>query len=169
MVKIISFTIVAQRMATYLKDNTLINILVQKASLSGFSGCLEHSTIIWHQIQAANKTKTEILMSHCSTWPMLLDLSLILSSGQSFTFLCSSDHHKVVRSCFQDLQFCLTTSEYTTSWQSLEIGIKASCSPLAFTMVRWVVGGEHLHSRLWLPPSALIWITWQLWPQPSHV
>lgn len=36
------FSIVAQRMTTYLKQNNLINTAVQKAGIPGFSGCLKH-------------------------------------------------------------------------------------------------------------------------------
>ena len=42
-------------MATHLKDNNFTHTLVQKAGISGFSGCLEHSTMMLHQIQAAKK------------------------------------------------------------------------------------------------------------------
>ncbi|KAJ8390061.1 hypothetical protein AAFF_G00110750 [Aldrovandia affinis] len=68
----------------------------------------------------------------------------------------------LVRNYFQDLQFCIQTTEYTTSWQSVEVGIMAGCtiSPLAFTMAmeviirasKWVVGGERLQSGQRLPP-----------------
>lgn len=69
---------------------------------------------------------------------------------------------RLVKTYFQDLQFCVTAQASTTAWQHLEIGIMAGCtiSPLAFTMAmeliiqasRWVVGGELLKSGLHLPP-----------------
>ncbi|MBN3277490.1 DPP6 protein, partial [Polyodon spathula] len=56
-----------------------------------------------------------------------------------------------------DLQFSFSTSEFSTTWQCLEVGIMAGCtiSPLAFTMAmeviirvsKWVVGGERLASK----------------------
>ncbi len=68
----------------------------------------------------------------------------------------------LVKHHFQDLQFCLTTSGFTTSWQPLEVGIMTGCtiSPLAFTMAmeiiirasKWVVGGERLQCNQRLPP-----------------
>lgn len=55
-----------------------------------------------------------------------------------------------VKTYFQDLQHCFSTSGFTTMWQSLEIGIMADCtiSPLAFTMGmgKWVVDGKQLTS-----------------------
>lgn len=52
----IFFSVIAQGMSNYLERNNLVDTLVQKAGISGFSGCLEHTSIIWHQIQTA---KTE--------------------------------------------------------------------------------------------------------------
>lgn len=56
----------------------------------------------------------------------------------------------------------LTTAEYTTAWQHLEVGIMAGCtiSPLAFTLTmeviiwasRWMVGGQLIGPGLRLPP-----------------
>ena len=37
----------------YLKENGLIDISVKNAGIPGFSGCLEHGSMIWHEIQAA--------------------------------------------------------------------------------------------------------------------
>ena len=45
------FSIVAKRMTMYLKQNNLIDTSVQKAGIPGFSGCTEHTSMIWHQIQ----------------------------------------------------------------------------------------------------------------------
>lgn len=57
------FSIVAKRMTTYLKQNNLIDTAVQKAGIPGFSGCLEHTSMIWHQIQSA-KGKEETCTSY---------------------------------------------------------------------------------------------------------
>lgn len=66
---------------------------------------------------------------------------------------------RLVKAYFQDVQFCITTADYTTAWQHLEVGIMAGCtiSPLVFTMAReviirasgWVVGGQHLRPGWW--------------------
>lgn len=64
----------------------------------------------------------------------------------------------LVKTYFQDLQFCVTAENTTTAWQHLGIGVMAGCmiSPPAFIMATelvmwaslWVVGGERLKSRL---------------------
>lgn len=68
----------------------------------------------------------------------------------------------LVKAYFQDVQLCVTTAEYTTAWQHLEVGIMAGCtiSPLAFTLAmeviirasRWTVGRQRIRSGLRLPP-----------------
>lgn len=49
------FSIVAKRMTTYLKQNNFIDTTVQKAGIPGFLGCLEHTSMIWDQIQNAKR------------------------------------------------------------------------------------------------------------------
>ncbi len=68
----------------------------------------------------------------------------------------------LVKSYLQDLQFCFTTSEFTTSWQCLEVGIMAGCSitPQAFMKTVEIItqaskrdaGGRRVDSGLHLPP-----------------
>ncbi|XP_031675479.1 uncharacterized protein LOC116369940, partial [Oncorhynchus kisutch] len=56
----IFFRVIAQRMAEYLQRNAYVDTSVQKAGISGFSGCLEHSSMIWHQIQMAKVEKRDL-------------------------------------------------------------------------------------------------------------
>jgi len=54
----IFFSIIAQRLSTYLLKNGFIDTSIQKAGIPGFSGCLEHINVIWQLIQSAkNKRK----------------------------------------------------------------------------------------------------------------
>jgi hypothetical protein len=158
----IFFRVIAQRMAEYLQRNAYVDTSVQKAGISGFSGCLEHSSMIWHQIQMAKVEKRDLHV-------VFLDLANAFGSvphellWSAFRFFHIPDTiTNLVKSYFQDLQFCFTTSEFTTSWQCLNVGIMAGCtiSPLAFTMAmeviirssKWVVGGQRVDSGFRLPP-----------------
>ncbi len=158
----IFFSIVAQRITTYLKQNNLIDTSIQKAGIPGFSGCLEHTSMIWHQIQTAKKEGRDLHV-------LFLDLANAFGSVPHSLLWTAFEFFQVpmtitnlVGNYFKDLQFCITTTEYSTSWQSLEVGIMAGCtiSPLAFTMAmeliirasKWVVGGERLQSGQRLPP-----------------
>ncbi|KAK7912981.1 hypothetical protein WMY93_013192 [Mugilogobius chulae] len=156
------FSIVAQRLSAFLMKNNLIDTSVQKAGISGFSGCLEHASIIWNQLQAAKKNKKNLHV-------VFLDLANAFGSvphrilWAAFAFFQVPETiTKLVQAYFRDIQFCITTCSGTTAWQHLELGIMAGCtiSPLAFTMAMeliirassWVVGGERLKSGLRLPP-----------------
>ncbi len=158
----IFFSMIAQRLSTYLEKNKHIDTVVQKAGIPGFSGCLEHTSMIWHQIQAAKKDKRDIHV-------FFLDLANAFGSvphnllWESFNFFhVPSSVTSLVKAYFEDLQLCFTTADFTTSWQRVEVGIMAGCtiSPLAFTMAmeviirasRWVVGGERTKNGIRLPP-----------------
>ena len=58
----IFFGVLAQGLATFLQRNNFVDTSVQKAGIQGFSGCLEHANIIWHQIQTANKEWRDLHM-----------------------------------------------------------------------------------------------------------
>lgn len=158
----IFFSVIARRMSEYLRRNGYIDTSVQKAGISGFSGCSEHSSMIWHQIQTAKVERRDLHV-------VFLDLANAFGSvphellWSAFDFFYIPDTiTALVKSYFQDMQFCFTTSDFTTSWQCLEVGIMAGCtiSPLAFTMAmeiiirasKWVVGGQRVDSGQRLPP-----------------
>lgn len=138
---VIFFSVVAHRLAVYLERNKYIDTTVPKAGIPGFPGCLEHMNMTWHQIQAAKKEERDLnvvflnlaitfgSVPHNLSW-IVFDL---FSMPQAITTL--------VKSYIQDIQLCLTTGEYNTAWQCLEIGIMAGCtiSPLAFTMAMEVI------------------------------
>ncbi|KAK0156516.1 Retrovirus-related Pol polyprotein from type-1 retrotransposable element R2 [Merluccius polli] len=123
---------------------------------------LDMSLIIWHQIQVAKKEGRDLHV-------VFLDLANAFGSVPHNLLFTAFDYFKVpaalttqVRAYFQDVQLCVTTAEYTTAWQHLEVGIMAGCtiSPLAFTLAmeviirasRWVVGGQRVRPGLRLPP-----------------
>lgn len=158
----IFFSVIARRLSTYLEKNKYIDTSVQKAGIPGVSGCLEHTSMIWHQIQAAKKDKRDIHV-------IFLDLANAFGSvphnllWESFNFFhVPASVTNLVKAYFEDLQLCFTTADFTTSWQRVEVGIMAGCtiSPLAFTMAmeviirasRWVVGGERTKNGIRLPP-----------------
>lgn len=152
--------VVAHRLSGYLQRNHLIDALIQKAGISGFSSCLEHTSTIWHHIQVAKKEGTDLHV-------VVLDLTNSFNSAPHNLLCIAFDFFRVpvaltslIKAYYQDIQLCLTL-DYTTAWQYLEVGIMASCtiSPLPFTMAmeviirvfQWVVGGQSLRPGLRLP------------------
>jgi len=156
----IFFSVVAQRLASYLEKNSLIDTTVQKAGIPGFAGCSEHSSMIWHQIQTAKSEKKDLhvifldLANACGSVPHSLIWRLII--------LVPVVVVNLIRAYFQDIRLCLSTADFTTDWQRLEIGIMAGCtiSPLAFTVAmeiiirasKWVVSGERRQDGMHLTP-----------------
>jgi hypothetical protein len=147
----IFFSVIAQRMAEYLQRNAYVEKSVQKAEISGFSGCLEQSSMIWHQIQMAKVEKRDLHV-------VFLDLANSFGSvshellWSAFRFFHITDTiTTLVKSYFQDLQFC-----FATSWLCLNVGIMVGCtiSPLAFIMAmeviigssKWFAGGKRVDS-----------------------
>ncbi|KAK0136753.1 Retrovirus-related Pol polyprotein from type-2 retrotransposable element R2DM [Merluccius polli] len=158
----IFFSVVARRLTTYLEMNHFIDTSVQKAGMPGFPGCMEHLSMIWHQVQGAKRDGRDLHV-------IFLDLANAFGSVPHNILWTAFSYFQVpeaitslVKAYFRDVQICLSTSEYTTAWQHLEVGIMAGCtiSPLAFTMAmeviirasRWVVGGEQIRPGLRLPP-----------------
>ena len=125
---------------------------MQKAGILGFAGCLEHTSMIWHQIQTARSEKKDLHV-------IFLDLANAFGSVPHSLIWKAFHYFRVpvvvvnlIRAYFQVIRLGLSTADFTTGWQRLEIGIMAGCtiSPLAFTMAmeiiirasKWVVGGD---------------------------
>ena len=51
------FGILAERLSSFVLKNGSINTAVQKAGISGFPGCLEHTSMICHTIQEAKRLR----------------------------------------------------------------------------------------------------------------
>ena len=72
----IFFSVVAHRLAGYLQRNELIDTSIQKADISGYSSCLEHASIIWHQIQHLEVG----IMAGCTISPLAFTMAIIRAS-----------------------------------------------------------------------------------------
>ena len=56
----IFFGVIAKRMTRFMINNGYVNTLIQKVGVPGFSGCIEHTTMLWNQIKMAKNNKTEL-------------------------------------------------------------------------------------------------------------
>lgn len=151
------FSFLAHRLAGCLEKNGYIHTTVQKAGESGFSGCLEHSPMIWNQIQAAKNDGRDLHV----VLPVPLDLSHTSSSGPHST---TSVYQNPSLNSFIPIfkTYRSASQQRNTVWQPLEVGIMASCtiSSLALSMEmeiiirasRWVVEGQQTKHGLRLPP-----------------
>ncbi|KAL0159986.1 hypothetical protein M9458_043711, partial [Cirrhinus mrigala] len=124
--------------------------------------CVEHSTMIWDQIQKAKREKTDLHV----IW---LDLANAYGSvpHQLVNYATEFFHMPIcvknlVAQYFSNLQMCFSLQDFTTGWQRLEVGIAMGCtiSPILFVAAfeiiligaRQMVGGIKLPTGKRLPP-----------------
>ena len=98
---------IAMRLISYLKANSLIDISVQEAAIPGFSGCLEHSGTIWYQIRAA---RTEGRDHHVVFLDLVNAFGSLTHSHKVFCyFQVPEEISALVEAYFEDIQLCYTT------------------------------------------------------------
>lgn len=124
----IFFSVVAKRLTNYLLSNCYIDTSCQKAGVPGFPGCVEHSTMIWEQIQTAKREKQDLHV----VW---LDLENAYGSipHQLITFALEFFHippsiRNLISNYFNSFTFCYATQEATSGWHHLEKRIAMGCS-----------------------------------------
>ena len=154
--------ILAGRLSKYLLVNGFIDTAVQKAGVPGFSGCVEHSAMIWHTIQEAKRRKMDLSV-------LWLDLANAYGSLPHsmiwFTldfFYIPDKLSEFLKCYFQDFKMRFSTKEFTTAYQPLEVGIPMGCaiSPILFVMAIEVITraacsscrGIEIEPGLELPP-----------------
>ena len=114
-----------------------MNESVQKAGIPGIPGCIEHAFAIWESIQHAKKQKEDVAM----VW---LDLAnaygsvphQMIHNAMDF-FWIPEEVQRMLMAYYNNFKMRFTTSDYTTDWQSLEVGIAAGCtvSVILFVLV----------------------------------
>ncbi len=122
-------------MSNYLLSNNYIDTSCQKAGVSGFSGCVEHSAMVWEQIQTAKCRKLDLHV----VW---LDLANAYDAlpHQLIAFALNVFHvptciKNMVPAYFNNFYVTYPTQKVMTGWQQLEKGIAMGCSisPILFT------------------------------------
>ena len=56
----IFFSVLARRMTSYMTENSYVDTSVQKGGVPGFSGCVEHTSVISQLIQEAKVNKKDL-------------------------------------------------------------------------------------------------------------
>ena len=133
----VMFGVIANRIIKFVQKNGFVNESVQKAGIPGIPGCIEHAFAIWESIQHAKKQKEDVAM----VW---LDLAnaygsvphQMIHNAMDF-FWIPDEVQKMLMAYYNNFKMRFTTSDYTTDWQSLEVGIAAGCtvSVILFVLV----------------------------------
>ena len=133
----IMFGIIANRIIKFVRSNGYINESTQKAGIPGIPGCVEHAYSIWDAIQKAKAEKGDIAL----IW---LDLANaygsvphnLIQAAMDF-FWIPKEVQKVLLKYYNKFKMRFTTTDFTTEWQSLEVGVAAGCtiSGILFVLV----------------------------------
>lgn len=89
-----------------------IDTSVQKAGICGFSGCLQHANVIWHQIQQPRKKMKRKTFMWWSWTTNISSGTLDVILWTAFnSFQVPGATTKLVKSFFQNLRFCIIRRE----------------------------------------------------------
>ncbi|VDI43606.1 Hypothetical predicted protein [Mytilus galloprovincialis] len=132
----IYFSVLANRMTKYMVENSYIDTSMQKGGIAGFSGCVEHTSVLSQLIHEAKTGKKNLAV----VW---LDLANAYGSVPHKLIEMAMDHYhipehikKIVLTYFDGILLRFTVDNKTTAWQKLEKGIVTGCtiSPILFIM-----------------------------------
>ena len=156
----IFFSVLSRRLSNFVLANGYIDTSVQKAGIPGFPGCLEHASAIWSIIKRAKTEKKHLDV----IW---LDLAnaygsvphQLISTSLEF-FHIPQKIRSLLGNYYDSFVMRFSVSEYTTSWQPLEMGIPMGCSisPLLFVLAMEMVlrGAEDAGEGIALAPNQVI-------------
>ncbi len=128
------FSVLARRMTNFLSSNHYIDTSCQKAGLSGFPGCIEHTSVIWEQVQRAKREKSELHVvwldlanTYGSVPHKLVEFALEFFYVPACVII-------IIAKYFNNLRMCFSLDGCMTGWQQLEVGIAMGCSisPILF-------------------------------------
>ncbi|XP_021365777.1 uncharacterized protein LOC110458420 [Mizuhopecten yessoensis] len=133
----IFFAVLARRMTSYMMTNGYIDTSVQKGGIPGFSGCVEHTSVLSQLIREAKSSRGNLTV----VW---LDLANAYGSIPHELIEVALQHYfipehiqGIVRSYFSGIQVRFTVGEDTTSWQNMEKGIVTGCT---ISVILFVMG-----------------------------
>ena len=137
----IFFSILSRRLTSYLTSNQYIDTSAQNGAIPGFSGCIEHTSILSQMIKETKADKGDLTV----VW---LDLANAYG-GIPHKLIDKALHHyhvpdevrKIVKSYFNGMKIRFKSGDFTTNWQDLEKGIVTGCtvSPILFVMAMNII------------------------------
>jgi len=111
----IFFNIFAERLSTYLVNYGFIDTSVKKAGIPGFSGWLEHISVIWPRIQSAKKERKELHVTFLDLANAYGSVPHKLLWPAFFFFRVPMSITNLVKAYFVDLLFSFSTPEFSSA------------------------------------------------------
>ena len=117
-----------ERLTTYMTANEYVDTSSQKWAISGFSGCVEHTSIVSQLIRETKADKGDLTV----VW---LDLTNAYGSIPNNLIVTALDHYYIpdhikgmLRNYFSGMMLRFSAGNITTAYQSLEKGILTGCT-----------------------------------------
>ena len=133
----IFFSILANRMTSYMLSNQYINTSVQKGGIPGFSGCVEHTSALTQLLHEAR-------INHKDLSVIWLDLANAYGSIPHQLILEALHHYhipdhatKLIQSYFSNIYLRFSCEQFTTDWIELQKGIVTGCT---ISVILFVMG-----------------------------
>ncbi len=125
------FSVFARRMTSFLSNNHYIDTSCQKAGLSGFPGCIEHTSVIWEQIQRSKREKSErhivwldLANAYGSVPHKLVEVALEFFHVPACVIT-------IIAKYFNNLRMCFSLHGHMTGWQQMSVLPWAAQYPLS--------------------------------------
>ena len=154
--------ILAKRTMAFLRQNEYINEEVQKAGIPSLPGCIEHAFSIWDQIQEVKEKKEDLSI----IW---LDLANAYGSVPHKVLFLAMEHFHIpeeirvlMMQYYSNFKMRFTTTNFTTDWHALEVGIAAGCTIsviwfiLVMEMILQASGFDKDHTKVRSPIKAFM-------------
>lgn len=97
-------------------ENNYIDTSSQKAGLPGFPGCVEHTSMIWEQIQSSKREKKDLYVVWLDWANAYGSIPHQLTTYAQDYFYIPENIKAKVMSYFQDFQMCLALQNVTSCW-----------------------------------------------------
>ena len=124
----IFLAILSKRLTDYFLNNKYIDVSVQKGGIPGFSGCLEHISVLTQLLREARENKGDLAV-------MWLDLANAYGSIPHKLVETTLQRHylpskviNLIAHYYDNIKIRFTVGEFTTAWQRLEVGIVTGCT-----------------------------------------
>jgi hypothetical protein len=124
----IFFAVLARRTTSYLLDNKYIDTAVQKGGVPGISGCLEHTAIVTQLIREARENKGDLAVLWLDLANAYGSMPHNLVEFMMKRYHMPEDIQQLITNYYDGFRMRFTASNFTTSWQRLEVGIITGCT-----------------------------------------
>lgn len=124
----IFFSVLAKRITSYLIANNYVDTSVQKGGVPGFSGCLEHTSILSELIHQARQNKKDLSVIWLDLANAYGSIPHQLINYALQKFKVPMKVQNIISNYMGRLKLRFNVGDQVTKWQNLEKGIITGCT-----------------------------------------